>query len=210
MKAKYPYANQLHLLFTDTDSLAYVVQANDIYEDMAVGDEYDFSEYPLNHPLYNTSNKKAIGYFKDELNSVPMEEFVVLRPKCYAFKHSGTVDKNVAQHTNPSEKKTAKGVKRKVKDDHLHFRHYLDALKNVQSFVCRQNLLTSTKHTVRTVHQRKVGLTAFDTKRWLCDDTIHIHSHGHYYARMVNMVNRNNVFISIMVSDAIKRLKPDC
>ena len=34
-------------------------------------------------------------------------------------------------------------------------------------------------HTVRTVHQRKVGLTTFDTKRWMCEDTIHIHSHGH-------------------------------
>ena len=136
-----------------------------------------------------------------------MEEFVSLRPKCYAFKRSGKVDKYVVQHTNHLEKKTATGVKRKVKDDHLHFQHYLDALKNFQSFVCRQNLLTSTKHTVRTVRQRKVGLTAFGTKRWLCDDTIHIHSHGHYYA---NMINRNNAFISTMVSDAMKRLKPDC
>ena len=56
MKAKYPYADQLRLLFTDTDSLAYAMQTNDIYKDMAVDDKYDFSEYPLNHPLYNTSN----------------------------------------------------------------------------------------------------------------------------------------------------------
>ena len=39
--------------------------------------------------------------------------------------------------------------------------------------------ISSTAHTVRTVHQRKVGLTAFDTKRWLCEDTIHTHSRGH-------------------------------
>ena len=75
-----------------------------------------------------------------------------------------------------------------VKDDHLHFQHYLDALKNFQSFVCKQNLITSTKHTVRTVHQRKIGLTAFDTKRWLCDDTIHTHSHGHHYASMIEIL----------------------
>ena len=36
MKAKYPHANQLRLLFTGTDSLAYAVQTNDIYKDMAV------------------------------------------------------------------------------------------------------------------------------------------------------------------------------
>ena len=34
--------------------------------------KYDFSEYPLNHPLYNTSNRKALRFLKDELNSTPM------------------------------------------------------------------------------------------------------------------------------------------
>ena len=57
MKEKYPYASQLRRLFTDTDSLAYAVQTNDIYKDMAADNKYDFSEYPLNHQLYNTSKK---------------------------------------------------------------------------------------------------------------------------------------------------------
>ena len=70
MKVKYSHANLLQLLFTDTDSLAYAVQADGTYE------------YPIDHPLYSASNCKAVAYFKDELNSVPMEEFVVLRPKC--------------------------------------------------------------------------------------------------------------------------------
>ena len=77
------------------------------------------------------------------------------------------------------EKKIAIGVKRKVKDEHLHFTHYLDALHSFQTFVSKRNLISSTAHTVRTVHQRKVRLTAFDTKRWLFEDTIHTHSHGH-------------------------------
>ena len=53
MKVKYPRANQLRLLFTDTDSLAYAVQTDNIYEDMAVNasDRYDSSEYPIDHPL---------------------------------------------------------------------------------------------------------------------------------------------------------------
>ena len=75
---------------------------------------YDFSEYPLNHPLYDTSNRKELGFFKDELNSVPMLEFVCLHPKYYAFLLcTGKVDKNVLQHTRPVKKKTTKGVKRK-------------------------------------------------------------------------------------------------
>ena len=140
---------------------------------------YDFSEYPIDHPLYSASNCKALGFFKDELNSISMEEFVGLRTKCYAFLCTGKVDQNVLQHVESVEKKTAKGVKRKVKDDHLRFGHYLDVLHSFESYVCKQNLISTSAHTVRTVHRRKVGLTAFDTKRWLCDDTIHTHSYGH-------------------------------
>ena len=89
------------------------------------------------------------------------------------------MDGNALQHSKLVEKKIVKGVKRKVKDGHLHFTHYLGALCSFQTFVCKQNLISSTAHTVRTVHQRKVELTAFDRKRWLCEDTIHTHSHGH-------------------------------
>ena len=183
MKVKYPRADQLRLLFPDTDGLAYAVQTENIYEDMAsdAATKYDFSEYPINHPLYDTSNRKALGFFKDERNSILMKEFVGLRPKCYAFLCSGKVDRNIVQHSRPVEKKIAKGVKRKVKDEHLHFTHYLDALHSFQTFVSKQNLISSIAHTVRTVHQRNVGLTAFDTKRWLCEDTIHTFSGSSRY-----------------------------
>ena len=97
MCVKYPRRNQLRLLFTDTDSLAYAVQTEDIYRDMA-GDSathYDFSEYILDHPLYSTMNRKAIGFFKDELNSVPMQQFVGLRLKFYAFLCTGDASNNM-------------------------------------------------------------------------------------------------------------------
>ena len=131
----------MRLLFTDTDSLAYAVQTDDIYRDMVddAASQYDFSVYPLDHSLYDTSNRKALGFFKDELSSVPMREFVGLRPKCYAFLCMGKVNKNVLQHTRPVEKKTAKDVKRKVKDDHLHFAH-LGVLRSFKSHVYKQNL----------------------------------------------------------------------
>ena len=150
MKVKYPHADQLRLLFTDTDSLAYAVQTENIYEDMAsdAATKYDFIEYPINHPLYDTSNRRAVGFFKDGLNSIPMKEFVGIRPKCYTFLCTGKVDRNTVQHSRPVEKKIAKGVKLKVKDE-----HYLDALHSFQTFVSKQNLISSTAHTVRTVHQ---------------------------------------------------------
>ena len=105
------------------------MQTDDIYRDMAdyAASRYGFSAYPRDHPLYDTSNHKVLGFFKDELNTVPMREFVGLRPKCYAFLCTGKVDKNILQRTKLVEK-TAKVVKRKVKDDYLHFVHYLDVL----------------------------------------------------------------------------------
>ena len=136
MCVKYPRPDQLRLLFTDTDSLAYAVQTEYIYRDMA-GDaatHYDFSEYPLDHPLYSDMHRTAIGYFKDELNSVPMQQFVSLRPKCYAFLCTGKVSTNMLQHINPVEK-IAKCVKRAVKDARLHFEHYLDTLRNFRTYL---------------------------------------------------------------------------
>ena len=129
MCVKYPSPDQLRLLFTDTDSLAYAVQTEDIHRDMLedAATHYDFSEY---HPLYSAIDRNEIGLLKDELNSVPMQQFVGRRPKCYAFLCTRKVSNNMLQHTNPLEKKTAKGAKRKVKDAHLHFEYYLDALKN--------------------------------------------------------------------------------
>ena len=74
MCVKYSRPDQLRLLFTDTDSVPYAVQTEDIYRDMAVdvATHYDFREYPIDHPLYSAMNRKAIGFLKDQLNSVPM------------------------------------------------------------------------------------------------------------------------------------------
>ena len=118
MCVKYPSHDQLRQLFTDTDSLAYAVQAEDIYRDMAedTASHYHFSEYLSTIPSI-ALNRKALGFFKDELNSMPMQQFVGLRPKCYAF--LCMVSNNMPQQTNPVEKKTAKGVKRWAKDAHL-------------------------------------------------------------------------------------------
>ena len=132
-----------------------------------------------------------------------------MRLKCYAFLCTGKVDRNVVQHTKPVEKKTAKGVKRKVKEEHLHFAHYLNALRSFDTFVCKHNLISSTAHTARTVHQRKIGLTAFDTKRWLCKDTIHTHSHEHLKTAEFPGDLADMSYITCTVSEGIKRVKTE-
>jgi hypothetical protein len=55
------YPGKARLLFTDTDSLCYHIETEDIYRDMGEdGQMYDFSDYPTNHHLHSNANKKVI------------------------------------------------------------------------------------------------------------------------------------------------------
>ena len=74
------------LLFTDTDSLTYLITTGDIYEDMKDDQNlYDTSNYPKEHFLFSNSNKKVIGKCKDETAGVPIMECIGLRAKMYSM-----------------------------------------------------------------------------------------------------------------------------
>lgn len=77
MKPK--YGDNLHLLFTDTDSLMYEIFTKDIYEDMMeFHDYFDTSGYDSKHPLYSSVNKKVVGKMKDELSGKLFFSFMIL------------------------------------------------------------------------------------------------------------------------------------
>ena len=82
-------------------------------------DLFDFSNYPKEHPLYNTENTAVIGKFKDECAGNPMREFIGLRAKMYAFE----ID-------NGKVVKKAKGVSKKVVANELTMDSYRDCLFN--------------------------------------------------------------------------------
>ena len=64
---KEKYGNKARLLFTDTDSLTYEIEAKDVYQDFWNDkDRFDNSDYPENSPYFDKTNKKVIGKFKDE------------------------------------------------------------------------------------------------------------------------------------------------
>ena len=186
MKKKYPGPDQLSLLFTDTDSLAYRVHTTDIYRDMAEDAEeyFDFSEYPFTHPLYSIANRRKLGKFKDEFNSICADKFAGLRPKCYAFTATGLVKKNIVVHNNLVEKERAKGTKTSVRNKHLHFDHYKTSIDDMRIFVCGENHIRSRAHQLITEHVSKIALSPFDTKRWLCENGISTLAYGHYLCNM--------------------------
>ena len=80
------YGNKARLLFTDTDSLTYEIEADDVYRDFWNDkQQFDNSDYPQDSQYFDKSNKKVIGKFKNEAAGVPICEFVGLRSKMYSY-----------------------------------------------------------------------------------------------------------------------------
>ena len=168
---KKQYNDKASLLFTDTDSLTYEIETDDIYKDMEKDKQlYDFSDYPKDHDLYDECNKKVIGKFKDETSSKIITEFVGLRAKMYSFK------------TEEYESKKAKGVKQSVVKNELKFNDYKRSLFGTEKSDIQQmtkfNTIRSYKHEVYTIEQSKIGLCSFDDKRYLIDN-INTYAYGH-------------------------------
>ena len=62
------YDDKIKLVYTDTDSYVIKVETDDLYEDFKEINEYmDFSDYNVEHPNYDKTNKKVLGKFKDEM-----------------------------------------------------------------------------------------------------------------------------------------------
>ena len=73
-------------IFTDTDSLYYLIVAPDVEEKLYEHREYlDYSEYPIEHKYHDTTNKLKIGKFKCETKGASIIEIVALRPKMYSI-----------------------------------------------------------------------------------------------------------------------------
>ena len=162
------------LLFTDTDSFCVAIEHPDVYGEMArFADWFDFSEYPRNHPLYSNINQKVVGKFKDELHGACMTKFVGLRPKLYSFEF---VDEQGQAHG----KNTAKGVQKCVKDNKLKFSDYERCLREMCVENVSVNSIRSDRHQLFTYNINKIGLSAYDDKRYICEDGIHTLAHGHY------------------------------
>ena len=158
----------LKLLFTDTDSLCYEIKNQDIYEIMKNNkDEFDLSNFTNN--LYDGTNKKVIGKFKDESADSPIIEFVGLRSKVYSY----------LTNDDHNSKKN-KGIKKSVVEKFITHNDYKECLfKRTEKYIV-QNTFRSFKHNIYTVSQRKKGLSGTDDKVYICDDNINTFTHGHF------------------------------
>ena len=171
-KPRFPGAE---LCFTDTDSLLVDIPTDDLYRDLSdLKEHLDLSNYPRNHPLYDPSNKAVLNKFKDECAGHVVKEFIGLRSKCYSIL--------IQENEEEKQKSTAAGVKKCVKKS-IHHDHYRSTLESESDYYVTQNLLRSYKHTIFSVNQKKIALTAYDDKRYLLNDSIHTRAYGHYLNR---------------------------
>lgn len=157
------------LTMTDTDSLFYHIKTEDIYADMAEDKHlFDFSNYKKNHPLYDASNAKTPGLFKDETGGTPITQMAGLRSKMYSMKYAN------------EEVKRAKGIVKSVVKNELRHQQYVDCLCESKIVMCQMNVIRSRKHNLQMLHVSKLGLCAFDDKRYVLDNGMETLAFGHF------------------------------
>ena len=93
---KKQYGEKCELLYTDTDSLLLKIETEDVYKDIKENENfYDTSNYPKEHPLHSTVNKKVLGKMKDECEGIPISEYVGLRSKMYSVMQEGKSEQRI-------------------------------------------------------------------------------------------------------------------
>ena len=161
------YGDKAELLFTDTDSLMYLIQTKDFYKDIKkdVKRKFDTSDYPENHSsgIKTGVNKKVIGKFKDEAAGKQITHFVGLRPKLYTYKIE-----------EQGEKRKKKGVKKYVIKKSLSFDDYKKCLFTEEEVMKEMNNIRSKNHEIFSITVNKVALSANDNKRFICPNKIDI------------------------------------
>ena len=150
------YNNKAELLFTDTDSLMYLIQTDDFYHDISkdIKKKFDTSSYPENHPsgIKIGVNKKVIGKFKDEAGGRQITHFVGLRPKLYTFKvekkkkgEKEMKGEKEVKGENKGEVGKAKGVKERVIKKSLTFEDYKKCLFTEDELMKKMNIIIKPK-----------------------------------------------------------------
>ena len=166
---KKQYGEKCELLYTDTDSLLLKIETEDVYKDIKANENfYDTSDYPKEHPLHSTVNKKVLGKMKDECAGTPISEYVGLRSKMYSVMKAD--EKNIRK---------AKGVKKNVVKKQIKHEQYKQVLFSKEQLWHGMNILRSEGHEIYGMHVNKISLSPFDSKRWIADDGINTKAYGY-------------------------------
>jgi len=176
------YGENASLLFTDTDSLTYSIETNDIYADMKENNHlFDTSNYNKDNPLYSCQNAKVLGKMKDETAGQPIKEYVGLKAKMYSMIYSSKKEVETGNCIfYDVEKKTAKGVSLTTIQKQLKHSVYRDSLFEEEIMRNEMSFIRSDHHELYSITMNKISLSPYDDKRHILKDRVHTLAHGHY------------------------------
>ena len=177
------YGDKAELLMTDTDSLVYLIQTEDFYEDIKkdVKKKIDTSNFPEIHlsGIKTDANMKVIGVFKFENGANMIVVFIGLRPKMYTFKMETKYEKDKKDDDKTKEiemrideEKKAKGVKKCVIKKTLTLEDYKKCLFSEEKFMRDMNIFRTKYHDIYSTTVNKIALSANDDKRLICENKI--------------------------------------
>eukprot|EP00732_Lithocolla_globosa_P001374 Lithocolla_globosa_v1_NODE_674_length_3463_cov_2.828052.p1 type:complete len:601 gc:universal NODE_674_length_3463_cov_2.828052:2865-1063(-) len=183
------YGDKQTLLFTDTDSLAYKIQTNDVYNDIkTMKDQFDLSNYSKSHRLFDDTNNKQLFKMKDELEGNIMTEFIGLRSKMYSYLflknkedkiHNEMRAKGI-KSVNMSDKGQRHEADGSIVQNQIKHAHYHDALFNQSREKVEYKSIQSKNHNIETKNLTKLGLSCYDDKRFILSNGIDTRSFGYY------------------------------
>ena len=162
------FGDSLKVVYKDTDSLLYRTETDDLYSDVeSFKHLLDLSDYPQNHELFDSTNKKVPLTMKDELNVQIMLEATCLRSKLYSIKYESGI------------KQSAKGVQKCVKKT-LHHDLLNDVLSSRGNIRKNVTPIQSQQHQLLVTQINKIVMSSFDHKRFILEDGIQSFANGHY------------------------------
>lgn len=183
-----PTLGDCEIFFSDTDSLGIAVHGcKDPIK--KISNFIDFSNYPENHPRYNTAIKNQLGYWKDEMKGNFLKRFAGVRSKTYALdiikwrgkKGEKIVNKNLKNSFTTS---TCKGITKSYKKNLVFNDFKKCVLQQSRKQYVTQYYIRSKQHELSTYQIRKLAFSSFDDKRYLFMCGIHSVPYGSKYISM--------------------------
>jgi len=169
---------QARLMLTDTDSLLLYVEDECFYDSLReIVGELDFSNYSVAHELFDRhagaqnakrENRMCMGKWKDVHPKSQIVDCKTVCSKVYSFITDD--DSNVMRH---------KGVQTRALEKQLSHINYCDSLLLGRNVMVTYSAIRNFNHEVYTIHGKKVALSCYDDKRYICENRIETFALGH-------------------------------
>ena len=159
------FAGRAELIYSDTDSLVYNIKHPDIYEWVKNNKQHFDLASSLRPDLFDVTNDKALGIFKDENSWLIIMEWLANNPKVYSYIYQMSLKGNETKN-----KKVLKGVSKTVVKNEIEHKDYVHVLETNEPISKTVTSIRSFNHQLFTYVQNKTALTSFYDKMHMVDN----------------------------------------